>query len=514
MNKRENGMMDSTWYEYDTLMNMLHVSVSKHLLDDHFTLIWANDFYYELIGYSRAEYEAVYHNQCDTYYINEELGIHDEKLWNQLGEEVVKAFESGTGGYSVISRIRRKNGDYIWVQMQATFIDEYIDGRQVSYTAMTDITDIIQMRIEQSITYDNMPGFVAKYRVKKDLSFVLIDANQKFLDFFGEDSWKNEEYSVYRSNVERNQAVFLEHKEELLAGKPVHFTVKMCDKIGNDAWLQINAACIDYQDGDPVYLVIYIDITNVKELQLQAQQESAARKLAEEANRAKSEFFSRMSHDIRTPLNAIIGMRDIAAAHVNDKEKVIDCLHKIGHSSHYLLELINNVLDMSKIESGKIALRSDSISLPDVMENIVSIMQPMFKEKEQSFSIRLQNVAHEQFCSDALRLQQIFLNILSNACKFTPVGGSITMDVKESGAQASDTALFTFTIADTGIGMQPEFLEHIFDSFSRERDSRVDKTEGTGLGMAITKKGVELLGGSIDAVSYTHLDVYKRQTIR
>lgn len=174
---------DQTGYEYDTLMNLLQVSVSKHLMDDHFTLVWANDYYYDLIGYSRKEYEDVFHNLCDTYYMNDRLNIHDEALWNQLGEKVVEAAGSGEIGYSMVSQMRRKNGDYIWVRMTARFTNEYINGYQVSYTAMTDVSDIMQMRLEQSVTYDNLPGFVAKYRVGKDLTFTLLDANDRFLHF-------------------------------------------------------------------------------------------------------------------------------------------------------------------------------------------------------------------------------------------------------------------------------------------------------------------------------------------
>lgn len=503
-----NQNVGQSGYEYDTLMNLLQVSVSKHLLDAHFTLVWANNYYYDLIGYQKEEYEALYHNRPDLYYCNDELGINDEALWNQLGGEVVKALSAGEKGYAIVSRLRRKNGEYLWVRMTARFTDEYIDGYQVSYTAMTDISDVMRMQLEQSVTYDNLPGFVAKYRVTKDLDFVLLDGNDRFFTFFGEGSWKNTEYPLFRSNVQRNQAVFLQHKDALLAGKPVHFTVQMNGRQRNDAWLQINASCIGRQDGDPVYLVIYIDVTNETELrQMQKQLEDQAQELrnalrqAEEANRAKSDFLSRMSHDIRTPMNAILGMKDVALAHKNDQTKVLDCLKKIGLSGQHLLGLINDVLDMSKIESGEMALHEEVISLPEVLENIVTIMQPQFQEKEQKFSIRLRCVVHEQFLSDSLRLRQVFLNILSNACKFTPKGGSVTMDVQERQGEDSSTALFVFTIADTGIGMQPEFLAHLFDAFSREKDSRVDKTEGTGLGMAIAKKIVDLLGGAVEVES-------------
>ncbi len=497
-----------TGYEYDTLMNLLQVSVSKHLLDENFTLIWANDFYYNLIGYSREEYERLYHNKPTLYYMNDALGIHDEVLWKQLEEAVVRAINAGEKGFSMVGQMRQKNNsEYIWVRMTARFTDEYIDGHQVSYTAMTDISDVMRMQLEQTVTYDNLPGFVAKFKVSQSLDFTLLDANDRFYEFFGEESLKNMDYPLFRHNVERNWDIFEAHRSALIHGDPVHFTVQMSDRHGNDAWLQLNASCVSHQDGDPVYLVIYIDVTNETELRhMQKKLEEQAGQLrqalteARQANRAKSDFLSRMSHDIRTPLNAVLGMKDIAVAHLDDPDKVRDCLKKIGLSGQHLLSLINDVLDMSKIESGEMALREDTVCLPEVLENIVTIMQPQFKEKNQWFSIRLQCVIHEQLMGDALRLRQVFLNILSNACKFTPKDGRITMDVRELSSDEG-IAWFTFIISDSGIGMKPEFMEHLFTAFSREQDSRVDKIEGTGLGMAITKKIVDMLGGTIDVES-------------
>lgn len=506
-----NEALKRTGYEYDTLMNLLHVSVSKHILDEYYTLVWCNDYYYELIGYPREEYEALFHNKPAHYYKNDDLDIHDEKLWMQLSAKVMETLESGEKAYTLITRMRRKHKgdhhDYIWVRLNAYLTDEYVDGYQVSYSVMTNITDVMDMRLEQSVTYDNLPGFVSKFRVSRNLDFKLLEANDRFFAFFGKDSMDGMASALFRENIERNMQVFGEQKSAITNGNPVHFTVQMKDRLGNDAWLQINASCIGYQEGDPVYLAIYIDITNETELrrmqqklEAQAEQLRSALKTAEEANRAKSDFLSRMSHDIRTPLNAVLGMKDIADAHLDDPAKVKDCLRKIGLSGQHLLGLINDVLDMSKIESGEMVLREDSMSLPEVLENVVAIMQPQFSEKEQHFSIRLRSVVHEQFLSDSLRMRQIFINILSNAYKFTPVDGTVSMEVCEK--QATDgTAHFCFTIADTGIGMKPEFLSHIFTAFSREKDSRVDKTEGTGLGMAITKRFVDMMGGTIEVSS-------------
>ena len=148
-----NETLKRTGYEYDTLMNLLHVSVSKHILDEYYTLVWCNDYYYELIGYSREEYEALYHNKPAHYYMNDDLNIHDEKLWMQLSAKVMETLESGEKSYNLVTRMRRKhNGnhhDYMWVRLNAYLTDEYVDGYQVSYSVMTDITDVMDMKLEQ-----------------------------------------------------------------------------------------------------------------------------------------------------------------------------------------------------------------------------------------------------------------------------------------------------------------------------------------------------------------------------
>ena len=489
-------------YEYTTLMNLLHVSVSKHLLDEHFTLVWANEFYYDMIGYEKDEYEKLYHNRPDLYYGD------DKEHWNQLGEAVLRTKNAGENQYSILTRMRCKGSNYIWVQLASTFVDEYIDGYQVAYTTMTDVTAAIQVKTEQSITYDNLPGFVGKYQVSSDLEFKLLDANDRFVDFFGESCWKGTKDPLFRKNQRRTVEALADQKERVMAGEPVHFTAQMQNQYGDEAWLQINAACVEWRDNEPVYLAIYIDITNETQLRRmqtklenQAKELQAALNLAEQANRAKSDFLSHMSHDIRTPMNAIIGMTDIARSNPDDPEKVQDCLRKISLSSQHLLGLINDVLDMSRIESGKMMINNSSMSLPELLENVVAIIQPHIKAKNQQFSIHLRGVKDEWFDSDALRLRQIFLNILSNASKFTPVEGKITINVEELPDIDEKTARLCFTFSDSGIGIKPEFLTNLFAPFTREHDSRVDKTEGSGLGMAITKKLVDLLDGEITVSS-------------
>ena len=218
-------------------------------------------------------------------------------------------------------------------------------------------------------------------------------------------------------------------------------------------------------------------------------------------NRAKSDFLANMSHDMRTPMNAIIGMTAIAETHAEEPGTVRDCMRKIGFSSSHLLGLINDVLDMSRIESGKMTLSQEPFCLSAVLESVENMTFPHMHAKGQHFAVRPHHVKSDSFLGDSLRLSQIFINLLTNAMKFTPEDGRITVDVEELPAQRPDTARFRFTFTDNGIGMKPAFLKELFVPFVRERNSRVDSTEGSGLGMTITKRIVELMGGSIEVKS-------------
>ena len=224
-----------------------------------------------------------------------------------------------------------------------------------------------------------------------------------------------------------------------------------------------------------------------------------ARQAAEQANKAKGEFLSNMSHDIRTPMNAIVGMTAIATANFNDQSQVQNCLKKIALSSKHLLGLINDVLDMSKIESGKMTLNISMVSLPEVMDSIVSIVQPQVKAKKQQFDVSIHDISQENVCCDSVRLNQVILNLLSNAIKFTPDGGNIHVALfEEDSPMGNEYVRIHLTVKDSGIGMTKEFQEKIFDSFTREDNMRVNRTEGTGLGMAITKYIVDAMGGTIE----------------
>ena len=239
-----------------------------------------------------------------------------------------------------------------------------------------------------------------------------------------------------------------------------------------------------------------------KLLQEQMVELDAARQEAEHANQAKSEFLSNMSHDIRTPMNAIVGMTAIATANIDDKQQVQNCLKKITLSSRHLLGLINDVLDMSKIESGKLTLNMDQVSLREVMDSIVSIAQPQVRSKHQQFDVFIHDISTENVCCDSVRLNQVLLNILGNALKFTPDGGLIQVSLyEEDSPKGEDYVRTHLLVKDNGIGMSPEIKAKIFESFVREDSARVRRTEGSGLGMAITKYSVDTMGGAIEVES-------------
>lgn len=249
-----------------------------------------------------------------------------------------------------------------------------------------------------------------------------------------------------------------------------------------------------------IFITVFVLYYRMSKAQLA--ETEAARNDAIKANKAKSEFLSNMSHDIRTPMNAIIGMTAIATENVDDRNQLMNCLRKITLSSRHLLGLINDVLDMSKIESGKMTLNPEIISLRDTMEGIVSIILPQTRSKKQKFEILISNIISEGVLCDSVRLNQVLINFLSNAYKFTPEGGKILFSLSQEESPMGDRYVRVhFRVKDSGIGMPPEFQKKIFESFAREDNARVNKTEGSGLGMAISKYIVDTMGGTIELKS-------------
>ncbi len=248
------------------------------------------------------------------------------------------------------------------------------------------------------------------------------------------------------------------------------------------------------------FVVENISAQRKKELEAKEALERAYEN-ANKANASKSAFLNNMSHDIRTPMNAIVGFAGIAAAHINDKERVQDCIAKITASSKHLLSIINEVLDMSRIESGKIHIQEQEAHLPTIMQDFMSMIQGQIHAKGLELFIDTMNLIHENVYADEARLHRILLNLVGNSVKFTPTGGMISIRLLEKPQTSAKYGNFVLSIRDTGIGMSKDFLPHVFEPFERERTATVSKVEGTGLGMAITKNIIEMMGGQISAES-------------
>lgn len=247
-----------------------------------------------------------------------------------------------------------------------------------------------------------------------------------------------------------------------------------------------------------------VAMNNLKDITGQRRKERETRKAlldayeaANRASSAKTDFLSRMSHDIRTPMNAIIGMTAIAGTHLQEPEKMAECLGKITSASRHLLALINEVLDMSKIESGTLSLNEEEFNLSSLMDNLLSMVRPMIEEKHHDLEVCIHDLKHENVVGDSMRIQQAFMNIVSNAAKYTPPGGKIRIELTEKPSGQVRTGCYEFIFTDNGIGMSQGFLQHLFEPFERAEDVRTSKVQGTGLGMPVAQNIIRMMGGDI-----------------
>lgn len=359
--------------------------------------------------------------------------------------------------------------------------------------------------------------------IRRDGSFIIRNAAAQEDNYF--DRIKNN-YDEYNG---KTPTQFIDQLRTAMENNEDYFTAfsfdgnmqtLYCTRLNYSEWYlvtimpygQIDSLVNKLETERTLYLALCLAITLIsvgiifviyyKTTQKQIEELRIAREKAAKASQAKSEFLSNMSHDIRTPMNAIVGMTAIATAHIDNKQQVQTCLKKISLSSKHLLGLINDILDMSKIESGKMTLNMDLVSLREVMDSIVNIAQPQIKSKNQHFEVSIFDIETENVFCDSVRLNQVILNLLSNAIKFTPNEGTIrTTLYEEKSPEGDDYVRVHIIVQDSGIGMSEEFQKKVFESFVREDNKRVHKTEGTGLGMAITKYIVDAMKGTIDLES-------------
>ena len=251
-----------------------------------------------------------------------------------------------------------------------------------------------------------------------------------------------------------------------------------------------------------------VAMNNLKDITAQRKKERETRKAlmdayeaANRASSAKTDFLSRMSHDIRTPMNAIIGMTAIAGTHLQEPEKMAECLGKITSASKHLLAIINEVLDMSKIESGTLSLNEEEFNLSSLMDNLLNMVRSMMEEKHHELEVHIHDLKHENVIGDSMRIQQAFMNIVNNSVKYTPEGGRIHIELTEKPSGQVKTGCYEFVFEDNGIGMSQEFLTHLFEPFERAEDVRTSKVQGSGLGMPIARNIIRMMGGDIQVES-------------
>lgn len=272
---------------------------------------------------------------------------------------------------------------------------------------------------------------------------------------------------------------------------------------GTEQWENLIAVCLQRKDGRAVR-VLYVRQNITAQVQEQREQTQAlqdALMQAQRANKAKTTFLSNMSHDIRTPMNAVIGFTTLAISHIDNRERVADCLQKVLSSSNHLLSLINDILDMSRIESGKVQIKEQECNISELTHNLVNIIQPQVKAKRLELFIDTFDINNEDVIADSLKLSQVFVNLLSNAVKYTPAGGSVSFRIQQQTTFHRGYGDYVFIVKDNGIGMAPDFVEHIFEPFEREASTTKTGIQGTGLGMAITKNIVDMMGGIITVQS-------------
>ena len=467
---------------------------------------------YKILTSSGAAEEDRYPEGCYSRWIAERYCFHivprdKEHVTRMLTGEYMMEHLKRQNSYSFHYSMTDEKGEVLTKNMTVSAVDLRL-GRVC--LARTDITDsvreqqsmlnVVAYTFELMAFVDVNDGRVTMYTrqtVLENLSPYVLEGYRELV--------KNiTDFYITSHFEEENEQYFnLDNMLKRLEEKPSGYDFVLPYQSKNGLrYKQVNVLWGDR--GHRRVCMVRADVTDMLSAEREAKdalQEALA--LAEEANRAKSEFLSSMSHDIRTPMNAVIGMTSLAMANLDERDRVEDCLKKISSSSQYLLSLINDILDMSKIERSKIMLNRMQISIPEMLKELSVMMEPQAEVNGLEFHMQMRGIRHEKFYGDRLRINQILINILSNAIKFTPKGGRVEFLAEEtdSDCQAGQVC-YRFTVSDNGIGMTEEFVEHIFEAFSRNTNTM--GIEGTGLGLSITKGLVDLMGGRIWVKSKPH----------
>jgi two-component system sensor histidine kinase/response regulator len=416
-------------------------------------------------------------------------------------------------------RVCQRDGGYFWA---AGIVERTLDeeGQPILITAIHDVTaeklaeeeaerEKLQERLTLVRAISNAYPVIISLNLSKDTLSFVYKRPGLMLDMGTEKSY-SELYRAMQSTIHPDSAAVFQQRfgpaalqATLTQKDEVYLEVKQRLSDGQYHWVASQIIAVDNpysQDQLAILISRRVDEQRHEEEQRRQALQSALDS-ARAASEAKGQFLSNMSHDIRTPMNAIVGMTAIATAHVDDRERVVDCLRKISLSSKHLLSLINDVLDMSKVESGKLSLREEPFNFAQLVADAAELMRPQAEAGQLKLDVHLEPLKKEAVVGDALRVRQVLLNILSNAVKYTPAGGSIRLEARQEGGVRRGYQRYVFQCVDTGVGMSPAFLERLFQPFERSQDAISSQVTGTGLGMAITKNLVDLMNGEIVAES-------------
>lgn len=417
--------------------------------------------------------------------------VGDEYCW--VRSELVSMPEYGTAGHKImwyvknISDEKAKENKYSQKLLQANEELESLLKKEKEKLEIISTMGSIYIRNY----YIDMNDYSARniHGVVKDMeeSFDVRDEFERYCENEVEPDFKEQvktflNLDTLNERIKGQNSIYLEYKIKKTGWCRGNFIPVRVDNSGNLTSVMFAERVIDYE--------------KKKELDYQKMLKDAF-DAANRANSAKSEFLSRMSHDIRTPMNAIIGMTAIARTHIEDTARITDCLNKITTSSKHLLALINEVLDMSRIESGKVELSEEEFNLSELIDNLLYMSKEGIVAKKHELIVNIENVEHELVIGDSLHIQQAFMNLMGNAIKYTPEGGKIKLSISERPSHIPNVGCYEFIFEDNGIGMTPEFISHIFEPFARAEDTRINKIQGTGLGMPITKNIINMMNGDI-----------------
>ncbi len=465
---------------------------------------------------TKTEYVATMVAEEDQARMQEEIGLpyilKQFETRDQFSVNFVRKLESGPRHYRIDFGKVFLPGGRIGVTMGFKDVDDAVRHGRAMQKALEDARkagEEYRQAAEKRITYEKVAQALAGdyfsiYVVDPDTNkFTEYSATEEYDDLgvekTGEDffnlSRKNMAQLIYSGDRDRVLNTFYKGKIMSILERDGSFTMKYRLMFGDSPiWVSLKATLLEDRDGR--YLIIgtnNIDAQMKRELEYQQSVEEAK-------NSARNDFLANMSHDIRTPMNAIVGYTNIAKSHIDDPKAVTDALEKIGSSSHFLLSLINDVLDISKIESGMMKVSLGPCDLGEIFRRIEDITALQAKNKSLIISYQHDSVRHYRVNADELRIEQVLVNIVSNAIKYTPAGRTVDLIAEEEPAEGN-RYLYRFIVRDTGIGISEEYLPHIFESFTREEKTTVNRTQGTGLGLAITAKVVELMGGTITVKS-------------